>query len=239
MGFGNRKDQNAANKGKRPDPRSTGNAPPTSYDQAKAEWLERMGSPIVEKNRWFIMAILLAVALVLGAFAYTKILPLKSVQPWIVEVDKLTGETKASSVQTTSYVPQEREIRYFLARWVRQLTEIGPSTPRDLQEAYKFVRATAVDSFKEYLQTSHVFAELKRDPTLRRSIEISSITFIQDGVAMIRVVSTTRTTLSMPVQKRFIIKADFILDPPKSEMEIQENPIGFFITHFDFREELK
>lgn len=224
---------------KRPDARATGNTPLTAYEQAKAEWLERMGTPIVEKNRWFLTAFILATALAMGAFSFTQILPLKSVQPFIIEVDRLTGETKASSAQAVSYQPQEREVRYFLAQWVRMLTEIGPSSPRDLQEAYKFVRATAVDSFKEYLQSSKVFAEMKRDPSLRRTIEISSITFIQEGVAMIRVVSTTKSTLSMPIQKRFIVKVDYLLDPPKTEAEIQSNPIGFFVTHFDFREELK
>lgn len=221
------------------DPSTLGNVPPTAYESAKAEWLERMGSPIVEKNRWALVAILLAFCLLAALIGYNQLLPLKTVEPYIIEVDKLTGEARASTAKASSYAPQEREIRFFIARWARQLIEINPGTPDALKSAYLNVRGVAIDEFKEFLQKTNVFAEMRTDPALIRTAEISSINFIQDRVALIRLVTTTRSTRGISEQKRFIINMNFELSPPKEEAQLLENPLGFYVTHFDFREELK
>lgn len=223
----------------RMDPASLGNAPTTAYDRAKAEWAERMGSSVVERNRWALVAIFLSIALVMAMVGFNQLLPLKSVEPFIIEVDRFSGETNPSAMRAKSYVPQEREIRFFVARWVRQLLEINPGTADSLKTAYLHVRGTAVDEFKEFLQKTNVFAEIKGDPSLVRTVDISSINFIQQRVVLIRLVTNTRSTRSAPEQKRFIININFELNPPKEEASLLENPIGFYVTHFDFREELK
>lgn len=216
-----------------------GNTPITAYQQAKAEWAERMGTPIVEKNRWFLIAVMLGIALILGMVGYNYLLPLKTVEPFVIEVDKLTGESRASSMRATSYVPQDREVRYFIAKWIRQLVNIDPSTPDALQAAYGTTRGTAVEEFKDFLKKTNVFAEIKNDPSLRRITEISSINFIQERVAIVRIVTTTRSTSVAASEKRYVVNINFELEPPKEERELMANPIGFYVTHFDFREELK
>ncbi len=221
------------------DVNTMGNAPLTAYEQAKAEWAERMGSPIVEKNRWFLVSFLLIICLLLGLLGYVQLLPLKTVEPFVIEVEKLTGEARASAMRAKSYVPQEREIRYFTAQWLRQLVNIDPATPDALQTAYYHVRGPAVEAFKEYLAKTKVFAEIKSDPSLRRTTEISSLTFIQDRIILARIVTTTRSTRFAPAQKRYVVNINFELEPPKEEKDLLFNPIGFYVTHFDFREELK
>lgn len=228
-----------ARSSRKDDVSSLGNAPHTAYQAAKAEWAERMGTPIVEKNRWFLVATLLAVCLLIALIGYTHLLPLKTVEPFIVEVDKLTGEARSSAMRAQSYNPQEREIRFFTARWARQLLEIGPATPDALQIAYSYTRGTAIEEFKELLKKTNVFAEMKSDSSLRRTAEISSITFVQERVALIRLVTTTRSTTRASEEKRFILNINFEIDPPKEEAKFLDNPIGLYITHFDFREELK
>lgn len=216
-----------------------GNAPLTAYEKAKAEWLERMGSPIVEKNRWFLVSVFMTICLILSLLGYVYLLPLKTVEPFVIEVDKLTGEARASAMSAKSYVPQEREIRYFTAQWLRQLVNIDPATPDALQTAYSHVRGPAVESFKEYLAKTNVFAEIKRDPSLRRITEISSLSFIQERIILARIITTTRSTRFAPEQKRYVVNINFELEPPKEEKDLLLNPIGFYVTHFDFREELK
>lgn len=221
------------------DPSTIGNVPLTAYDRAKAQWAEMIGSTVVEKNRWFLVAFTLALAVLVSAYGYNHLLPLKSVEPFLIEVEKFSGEPRPSAMRAASYQPQEKEIQFFLARWIRQMLEIGPSTIDDLQEAYGYCRGNALEEFTEYLRNSEVFAKMKADPSLRRTLDISSITFIQERVALVRLVSKTRTLRGAPEEKRFIINVNFELDPPKEKEKFLVNPLGFFITHFDFREELK
>ena len=93
--------------------------------------------------------------------------------------------------------------------------------------------------FRSLLKKTNVFAEMKSDSSLRRTAEISSITFVQERVALIRLVTTTRSTTRASEEKRFILNINFEIDPPKEEAKFLDNPIGLYITHFDFREELK
>lgn len=221
------------------DVRTMGNAPLTAYEQAKAEWAERMGSPIVEKNRWFLVSFLLVICLLLGLIGYNQLLPLKTVEPFLFEVDKLTGEVRASAMKAKAYVPQEREIRYFTGQWLRNLVNIDPSTPDALQSAYGQVRGPAIEEFKDYLAKTKVFAEIKSDPSLRRTTEISSLSFIQERVILARIVTTTRSSRFATEQKRYVVNINFELSPPTEEKDLMINPIGYYVTHFDFREELK
>lgn len=218
---------------------SIGNVPLTAYEKAKAEWAERMGEPIVEKNRWFLMAAILAIALVLAMFGFNHLIPLKTVEPFYMEVDRVSGETVASSMRAKSYLPQEKEIRYFTAKWLREMISIGPSTGDDLQSAYKQVRGTAVEEFKQFITKTNVFAEMKADPSLRRTVEIGTINFVQERVALVRIVTTTRSMRGSVDEKRFIVNINFEIDLPKEDKDLMENPIGFYVTHFDFREDLK
>ena len=49
---------------KKPSVRDIGNVPNAAYEQAKQEWFERMGEPVVERNRWFVVALVIGLGLV-------------------------------------------------------------------------------------------------------------------------------------------------------------------------------
>jgi len=216
-----------------------GNVPQTAYDRAKAEWAERMGESTVNQGRLFVLAIGSIVGMVALAVALAGLAPLKSVVPYSIQVDKITGETRAVGITATTFNPDEKQKRFFLAKWVKQMLTLDAfTTERDLSDAYAIVRGKAIDEFREYLAATQPISKLRIDTTLTRSVQPSTIQFIGENIAMIRVVTQTRSANSVEPNKRYAILVHFAIEPPKSEAEILRNPIGMFVTHFTISEEL-
>lgn len=215
-----------------------GNVPPTAYDRAKAEWAETVGDASVNQGRLFVLAACSIVAMVAMAFALAGLSPLKSVVPYSIHVDKVTGETRAVGITATTFSPDEKQKRFFLAKWVKQmLTWDAFTTERDLSEAYGMVRGKAIEEFRDYLAKTQPIAKLRKDTTLTRTVQPSTIQFLAENIAMVRVVTQTRSATDTVPTQRYAVLVHFAIEPPQSEAEILRNPIGMFVTHFNISEE--
>lgn len=216
-----------------------GNVPHTAYDRAKAEWAERMGEATVNQGRLFVLALFSLLGVVALAVALAGLAPLKSVVPYSIHVDKVTGETRAVGVTASVFTPDEKQKRFFLAKWAKQILTLDAfTTERDLSDAYSIVRGKAIEEFREYLSVTQPIAKLRVDTTLTRSVQPSTIQFIGENIAMIRVLTQTRSANDTEPNKRYAILVHFAIEPPTTEAEILRNPIGMFITHFTISEEL-
>lgn len=216
-----------------------GNAPPTAYDRAKAEWAERMGEATVNQGRLFVIAAGSILGMIALAFALAGLAPLKSVVPYSIHVDKVTGETRAAGITAAAFTPDEKQKRFFLAKWVKQMLTLDAfTTERDLSDAYGMVRGKAIEEFRDYLQKTQPIAQLRRDTTLTRTVQPNTIQFLADNIAMVRVATQTRSATDTVPAKRYAVLIHFAIEPPQSEAEILRNPIGMYVTHFNISEEM-
>jgi len=102
-----------------------------------------------------------------------------------------------------------------------------------LSEAYLLTRGKATVEFTDFIQRSAPMAELKRDPTLTRTVSISSVSLIEDQVAMVRVVGERRNAGNpAAAREKFVLTIHFTTLMPKTEQELLRNPVGLFVTHF-------
>lgn len=225
---------------KAPTIEEVGNAPPTAYDRAKAEWAERNGNSTVNQSRLFVIAMGLLLLLGLLAYAMNQMLPLKTTIPYQITFDPSTGNTEAKPIKIKDFSPTEVQRRYFLAKWVSNLLTIDPFLiERNLAEAFRISRGKAVDEFRTYLQSSQAVTRVQQDRSLVRTVDLSSLQFIGDGVAQARVVTRERTANAVSDPKRFILTIHYGIEPPTTEAEMLSNPVGLFITHFAIAEELQ
>ena len=224
---------------KKPNVRDIGNVPNAAYEQAKDEWFERMGEPVVEKNRWFIVALVIGLALVASMTMNSMMLPLKTVEPYVINVNKESGAVTASSVRAQDYKPAEPEKKYFLARWIEQLITLDPGVSEyNLRQAFAFTRGKAIQEYTDYMNQTQPLRRLRDEKTLTRQVRIVSVGFVQDNVANIRFVAEERQIGSQPVIKRYTAILHFEVVPPITEKDIIFNPVGLFITHFAITEEM-
>lgn len=223
-----------------PKPEETGNVPKTAYTAAKSEWLERMGGPVVERTRWFLMAMALTGCLIAALFAIASMAPLKTVIPYIIEVDKITGDARASQIEAKRYTIDDKQKKYFIGRWVKKTVDLDPyTTESSIKEAFMFVRGKAIDEYRSLMQSLRPMERLAKDKTLTRTVNIISINFIAEGSALVRFTTEERTGSGDPFSKRFVANIHFEVVPPVTEKDILENPNGIFITHFAIQEEIQ
>ena len=224
---------------KKPSVRDIGNVPNAAYEQAKQEWFERMGEPVVEKNRWFVVALVIGLGLVASMTMNSMMLPLKTVEPYVINVNKDTGEVSASSVRAQQYKPAEPEKKYFLAKWIEQLITIDPGiTEYNLRQAFALTRGKAIQEYTDFMNQTQPLRRLREEKTLTRQVRILSVAFVKDNIANVRFVAEERQAATTPVIKRYAAIIHFEVVPPVTEKDIIFNPVGLFITHFAITEEI-
>jgi type IV secretory pathway TrbF-like protein len=215
------------------------NSPVTAFEKARIKWFEQYGSAVVGSNRMFFLAMSMVVAVVALCITIMMMMPLKTVQPYLVKVNA-DGMPTATPVAMESYRPGEAEKKYFLSDWaVKLLTLDRFLTNKNLLDAYARARDKAIPEFAEYVETNKPAEALRLDPNLTRIAKIRSVAFISDGAALVRAALETRSGKGQAItRKNVILTIHYSLIPPRTEQEIFDNPIGLYITHFALSEDL-
>jgi type IV secretory pathway component VirB8 len=215
-----------------------GNSPDVALEKGRREWFERVGSPTVEKSRYFVIAVLIAVLMIALVFALIRMMPLNRTVPFIVQVDKQSGMVTSRPVRAEEFKPGQPEQQYFIVQWVRHLLELDPYvTERNLSDAYQLTRGKAIDEFTDFINKTQPIKRVKTTTSLTRSVNVKSVSFVDAGSAMVRVSTEERQVGQDAIVKNYVLTVHFSMLPPETEAEIIKNPIGIFITHFAINEE--
>lgn len=208
--------------------------PPALAKHAGSQFFERFGKPIVERNRFFLLTVVMASAVALMALTLVLILPLKTVVPYIVEVNR-HGTIAAQPIPAAHLNPTHNELRFFLARWAHNLVALNPElTKRHLVTDYKMARGEALPQFKAWLRRYNPLRRLMSDPTLRVSAQVVSVNFLGKGNAYIKMDATESSSQVGGRIKdlRYAITVTYVIVPPTVVADIYKNPEGIYITNF-------
>lgn len=185
---------------------------------------------------------ILAIALALALGAIFTLVPLKRVVPVVVDrTDE--GRVTVRGEVAEAFRPGANEKRYFLATFVRKLLTLDAAlTEPHLREIQAFLRDKAVSEFSDYLRAEAPVKAVLTDPTLTRSIAISSISFVGQGddTALVRFTTETRTSSRPSAERRRrIATLHFQIKAPDTEQEIYQNPIGLYVVHFEINDDME
>ena len=213
-------------------------APLTAFERARVEWFERYGCAVVDRNRLFVGWVLTTLALLAACIALAVLMPLKTVEPYVVKVAD-NGLAIADRAAAQSYRPGRAERTYFVSRWVQQLLTVDPYlTERQLAEAYRMTSGLATQQMLDWMKADRPIERLQKDPRLSRSVAIVTVAPLDETVMQVRVRAETRS-LGSAVQSRTLqVTVHYAIVPPKTEAEIIQNPIGLYVTRFNVAEEL-
>lgn len=215
-------------------------APPAAFDfqRSRAKWFDRSGALIVDRNRYFV---LLALALVsvalLAVFAFRAYADNKSV-PYILTEGE-GGALKSVGRVAEEFRPAESHKRYFARLFLTLVRdkESARLTESNLKQAWSMTRGKAQDEFRRLMQVEQPLFELQKDPSLSVRTDIVSMSSLDDGVFLIRFKETRSSQAQAPVVSPKQLTLRFIVETPTSDEERDMNPIGFYITSFDFKDE--
>ncbi len=217
--------------------------PETVVDDTRVEdWFyDRYQSARVNGNRWFLAALLLGVLACLAVSAVVVLAPLKTVHPFLVEVNGVSGEVRVlRPFDVADFAPSDAVTKSFLAKYV-----IARETydPQDLKENYQVVRLMSDTAeglrVDNYLSPTNAASPLNRyqNHTVR-SVRVKSVSFLNKRTAQVRFVSAETARTAKKEDAWVAIISFRFVNLPETEDDRLVNPLGFQVTAYRVDQEL-
>ena len=223
---------------RRPAERYGSSAPvETPFHRAAQEWDRRIGEPVVQARNWRMMAFcgFAVAALAVGGLIYES--ATKQVATYVVPIDQFARPGRIE-LAGRAYVPTTAEMGYFLADWVTKTRSksIDPIVIRDnWTAAYHFVAGPALGQLNDYAKVHDPFAGAGSQAV---GVEVVSVLARSPATYQVEWRETTydqgATTSTATWTGLFTTK----IQPPKTEAEVRTNPLGIYITTFQWSREL-
>lgn len=215
------------------------NAPATALnDKALGRLYAIKGAVQVERNRYMVVGVSLAAAVVSLALAISALAPLKSVKPYMIEVDNI-GRTQANPVGVGDYKPSEAQLRYFLAEWVYQLMTVRLGvTPGNLTRAYDKTLGAAVEQFKSHIESYRAIDRSVEFPEDFTDVKIKAINFLPEKNALIQFQLIEFSKTAGKLVKDYSITINYDNLTPQTEEQILRNPTGLVVKSFSLTKEM-
>lgn len=213
--------------------------PLTPYLKAKEIWDNRIGSARVQAYNWrlaFFAALGLCFLLVIGLIYQSA---KSSVAPYIVEVGP-GGELLAVSKATqANRGPNDPEIRYFLAKWIKDVRALPLDAIVKKQSwisAYGSMRQKAALKMNEIVRKDDPMSKIGEETI---SVTPAAIVKMSDKTYQIRWTEDVFSKEGSPKQSyRMTGLVTIEFSQPTNEKEIMSNPLGLYISDFSWSKEL-
>jgi type IV secretion system protein TrbF len=199
---------------------------------------ERGARPTLERNRWFLIALVLATGHVFNGIGWNIALPLKSVETF--QVSKVEGgRLVADGTPVGNWAPDSDSIAYFINKWANSVFDVNRATIEGtLTEAGGLVIGSAKAQLAELRKKDNPLVSLRDYPQYNRTYDFTTINFIKDDVALLRFRTITRLSPeSTPVIVTYAMTVSFTRVKPTSRADVMKNPAGLFITNINLTEE--
>ena len=183
------------------------------------------------------VAILALIMAVVAISAVVALLPLKEIKPYVVMVDKTTGEAEK--------IVQVRPVNLSEQEAVRQAELVAYVTDRETYDvADNETRIPDVLSRSQGQARSSLIALWTRGtanypPTIyanrsRLRVTIVSITLLTETTAQVRFRKTLETRGEKPVERDFVATVGFEFRPrlERNLQAVWNNPLGFMVTNY-------
>jgi type IV secretion system protein VirB5 len=215
-------------------------APENPYLAARQEWNERYGSAIHAARSWKIVGVTGMLMAVIG-FGYALYLSTQvKLVPYIVEVDRLGTAVQAGFPQQIEYA-DPRVVRATLGTFVASFRSVTPDTvvqKQYIDRTYALLRTSdpATEKINNWFRGNSPF-DRARSTTV--SIEATSIVPLSNQTYQVDWTEYERDRQGKELAtRRFRGIATVTLTPPQDESVIRLNPIGLYLTDFDWTAQL-
>jgi type IV secretion system protein VirB8 len=188
-----------------------------------------------ERRAWLFAALGIVIGLT-GCVAVALLTPLKSVEPFIVRVDRNTGAADiVSRVDEDTITFDEAIDKYFLGRYINYREEYADALAFPNYEAVSLMSTRQVGD----VYYASINPKNPRSPTQvygkDGSVEVSvnSISFLAQGVAQVRFTRNERKLNSDPTATHWIATITYLYK--KASMDAKArlvNPVGFQVLDY-------
>ena len=209
----------------------------TPYKKAGQEWDNRIGSAVIQAKNWRLATVLTLVFVAMPCIAgmiYLGAQP-KSV-PHIIEVGRDGGATYRGEIGKSweRYKPSDPSIRYHLQRFIQDTRMISSDAgviKSNWIDAFKLVSAKGANTLSAYVQKNDPFIRAAKE---RVGVDFLSIVRISENSWQVDWKESQWGVMGEPIGETFwrgIYKV--VIQQPKTEKQLEANPIGLFVDEFN------
>jgi type IV secretion system protein VirB5 len=217
------------------------NRPPDSpYLAARQEWTERYGSYVQAARAWRIVGILALLMAVIG-FTYALYLSTQvKLVPYIVEVDKLGNTVSGGFPQQIEYA-DTRVVRATLGNFISSFRSITPDAvvqKQYIDRTYALLRTSdpSTQKVNAWFRGNSPFEKAVNSTV---AIEVNNIVALSNQTYQIDWTEYERDRKGKETAaRRFRGIATVAITSPQDEATIRLNPIGVYVTDFDWTAQL-
>lgn len=224
-------------------------------DASKHWYQDKYQHVLVQRNVLALVALVALITALTAVVAVMRLAPLKSVEPYLLEVDEKTGITqKVEPISRSAYVANEAIDRYFVSTYVRT------------RESYNFSTTRYYYNVVRVMSSPDVFYAFRRmiDPSLEgslaavlgttgmRTVRFRSISYIQNPplpkgkvevtptkIAQVRIVTIDSKPGATDVVQYWVVTVAFqYTNLSLNEDEQLINPLGFTVNSYQIQREL-
>jgi type IV secretion system protein TrbF len=216
----------------------------TPFNRARAELDGLLGSATVRAANWrFAFFSSMAITFLLTVMVLYQITSRKVI-PVIVGIDKERGEpVLIGDASQIIHQPGEQEIKYFLSHFIRDVRSI-PSDPVVLKQnwlrAYSFLRKSAATLLNN-ITNDEKTGPFSRVGELTLIPQLLSVTQIPGSAAYQAHWKESLYNKEGQKLDEYLMLGTFSIEiePPSDYQTLSENPLGIYISNFQWNRELK
>lgn len=207
------------------------------YLDAKAEWLERYGGYIKQKRNWQIVAFICLVITLVSVLYVGYMGTQNKLIPYVIEVDKLGNTAQVGMVRENIDLKSENVVKYSLNTFVYSWRTVwgSPEIQRKfILDAYKYVKpqSAAFTQANDFYKKNNPF---ERGTKEKVKVAIKSIVPQNINTWQVEWEEITTNLAAEELSKK-TWRGLFTIEQitPTTEEQIMKNPLGIFITDFNF-----
>lgn len=211
--------------------------PVTPYQAAAQVWDERLGASRVQARNWRLMAFgCLGLALLMAAGLVWRSSQ-SLVTPYVVEVDS-AGQVRAVGEAASTYQPSDALIAHHLASFITlvRAISIDPIVLRqNWLAAYHYTTDRGAATLNDYARTHDPFTRVGKDSV---TVEVTSVVRASEHSFQVRWNEQRYVNGSAAGTERWTAVLSTVVQPPRTEQALRNNPLGIYINGLSWSREL-
>jgi type IV secretion system protein VirB5 len=211
--------------------------PVTPYQRAAQAWDDRIGSARVQARNWRLVAFgNLFLSLALGSGVVWQSMK-SSITPYVVEVDQVGG-IKAIAAAIEPYQPNDAQIAYHLARFVRDVRSlsIDPIVVRkNWLEAYDYATDRGAQVLNQFARTNDPFKAVGERSA---SVEVTSVVRASNDSFQVKWTEEIWQNGALARTERWTGILTVVMRQPRDATTVRKNPLGIYVHGLDWSREL-
>ncbi|MBI1276436.1 hypothetical protein GC177_10790 [bacterium] len=217
-------------------------APGKHLSDQKNWYADRYQAMVVQRNILALVTLISLVATLISALSVSLLTPLKSVQPFVIQVDEKSGMTQVVTPLSRKELESQKELaQYFVIKYVRAREAYDAAL---YTENYKTVRlmseAKIAEEYKKLFNSNNPQSPSNLyGQEIKRVINVRSFQFTGDNSAQVRIRVTLEgdTVINKdPVDYIVWVSYEFqALELTAEQRYI--NPVGFKVTSYTVDQE--